>query len=43
MELTMDNAEDFLQRELPLTYDEAIPLRTFRVEGGVVIPVHTLA
>ena len=38
----MDTTEDFIQRELPLTYDEAVPLKTFRVEDGVVVPVHTL-
>jgi hypothetical protein len=42
MELTMDTAEDFKQRELPLTYESVSPIRTFRVEGGVVTAVHSL-
>jgi hypothetical protein len=42
MEITMDTAEDFKQRELPLTIGSVNPLRTFTVEGGVVTPVHTL-
>lgn len=36
-------ADDFIQREIPLTYDEAVPLRTFRVVDGLVVPVHTLS
>lgn len=43
MELSVDTSEDFLSREVPLTFEEALPLRTFKVEAGVVVPVHTLA
>jgi hypothetical protein len=42
MDIGMDTTEDFIQRELPLTYQEAVPLRTFRVNDGIVQPVHTL-
>lgn len=42
MELTIDTAEDFVQRELPLTYEQVKPLKTFKVVDGVVTNVHTL-
>lgn len=41
MDLGINVADDFIQRELPLTFADAKPLRTFKVENGVVIPVHT--
>ena len=42
MDLGGSTTDDFIQRELPLTYDEAKPVRTFKVIDGVVVPVHTL-
>lgn len=42
MELTIDTAEDFIQRELPLTFENAKPVKTFTVDRGVVTKVHTL-
>lgn len=42
MELTMDTAEDFIQRELPLTIGDVKPIKTFTVDAGIVTPVHTL-
>lgn len=42
LDVGINVTEDFIQREIPLTYDEAVPLRTFRVQDGVVTQVHTL-
>lgn len=42
LDVAINVTEDFISRELPLTYDEAIPQKTFRVVGGQVTPVHTL-
>jgi hypothetical protein len=42
LELTVDTTADFLQAEYPMTYAEAIPLRTFRVQKGQVVRVHQL-
>lgn len=42
MELTVDTAEDFVQRELPLTYDSVKPIKTFKVDRGIVSRVHSL-
>lgn len=41
MDLGIDVTEEFIQRELPLTFGKAEPLRTFRVMDGVVQKVHT--
>lgn len=43
LDVGINVTDDFIQREIPLTYDEAVPLRTFRVVDGVVTQVHTLA
>lgn len=42
MDIGINNTDDFIQREIPLTFDEAKPVRTFRVVDGLVVPVHTL-
>lgn len=42
LDVGINIADDFIQREVPLTYDEAIPQKTFRVQGGRVQHVHTL-
>jgi len=42
LDVGINIADDFIQREIPLTYDRAEPIRTFRVTDGVVQPVHTL-
>lgn len=36
------NADDFVQREIPLTFEKAVPLQTFEVVDGAVNRVHTL-
>jgi len=36
------NADDFVQREIPLTFEKAVPLQTFTVKDGAVLPVNTL-
>ena len=42
LDVGINIADEFIQREIPLTYDEAKPIRTFRVVDGVVQNVHTL-
>lgn len=41
-ELTTDTTEDFKQREIPLTFDDVKPIKTFTVTQGVVTRVHDL-
>lgn len=36
MDVGINITDDFIQREIPLTYDEAIPIRAFRVVNGRV-------
>lgn len=42
-DLGIDTTEDFVQREIPLTFEKAEPVKTFKVEHGQVVPVHTLS
>lgn len=42
LDVGINIADEFIQREVPLTYDEAVPERTFRVVDGSVVNVHTL-
>lgn len=42
LDVGINVADDFISREIPLTYDEAVPQKTFRVTNGVVTPVHSL-
>jgi hypothetical protein len=42
MDIGINTTDDFIQREIPLTFDEAVPLTTFRVVGGQVQRVHQL-
>lgn len=41
LDLGINITDDFIQRELPLTFGKAVPVSTFRVENGLVVPVHT--
>lgn len=43
LDVGINITDDFIQREIPMTYDEAVPVRSFRVVDGVVQPVDTLA
>lgn len=43
LDVGINITDDFIQREIPLTYDKAEPVQTFRVVDGVVQRVHTLA
>lgn len=42
MEIGINSTDDFIQRDIPMTFDKGEPLRTFKVVDGVVVPVHTL-
>lgn len=42
LDVGINVTDDFIQREIPLTYDVAKPQKTFRVINGVVQPIHTL-
>ena len=42
LDLGGSNTDDFVQREVPLTFEKAVPLVTFTVRDGVVTPVHTI-
>lgn len=42
LDLGINVADDFIQRELPMTFQEAKPLKTFKVVNGSVIPVNTI-
>lgn len=43
LDVGINVTDDFIQREIPLTYVKAEPIQTFRVVDGVVTRVHTLA
>ena len=41
LDIGINVTDEFIQREIPLTFDKAEPLKTFRVVDGLVVPVHT--
>jgi hypothetical protein len=41
-DIGIDTTEDFIQREIPLTFEKAEPQKTFRVVNGTVQTVHSL-
>lgn len=43
LDVGINIADEFIQREIPLTYERAVPQRTYRVVDGVVVPVHRAA
>lgn len=43
LDVGINVTDDFIQREIPLTYNKAEPLRAFRVVDGIVQQVRTLA
>lgn len=43
LDIGINNTEDFISREVPLTIEDAKPIKTFRVVRGQVTPVHTLS
>ena len=43
LDVGINITDDFIQREIPLTYDEAVPIRTFRVQNGKVVQVHAVS
>jgi hypothetical protein len=42
LDVGINVTDDFIQREIPLTYDEAVPVKTFKVVDGQVQTVHSL-
>jgi hypothetical protein len=42
LDVGINVTDEFIQREIPLTYDRATPIRTFRVVDGLVQTVHSL-
>lgn len=42
LDIGINVTDDFIQRELPMTYVKAEPVKSFRVTDGQVVPVHTL-
>lgn len=42
LDVGINVADDFIQREIPLTYDEAVPVQTFKIVDGVRTVVHSV-
>lgn len=43
LDVGINNTDDFLSKELPLTFDEALPQETFRVVDGIVTKVNSIS